>query len=428
VFLDANANGQLDAGETGVAGVPVTDGVGFAVTGPDGRYALDAQLDPLLQPEAKPILTVSFPSGTWPTAGWFRRLDEAKDPKAVHFGLRREEQALPFVFVHATDPHVPRGGKQRFLDFRADAEALAARAKFCVLTGDLVDLADECDFKRGLADFQFYAEATRGFPLPLFAIPGNHDCAGIRPKAPWPTEDPLFAYGMYGKFVGPLRWSFHYAGHHFVGIDFNTRENGKWKWGVPPSAVAWLERDLAFVPKGMPVLLFVHAPQGGPELTRVIRAAGVRWIFGGHSHAARPLAFAGARGWESGSLGQTGRGLKLGYRLALVSRGSVETFYKPTGEVHPIAVDSPRPRDVLRGKATVRGAFYDAEGEIERLTVRVGDAGGAVAFRRTPICCRFEAEVDLSALPEGQHDLRIELAKGQQTWSWERKHAVGRDE
>ena len=37
VILDANANGRIDAGEKGLAGIAVTDGVNFVTTGDDGN-------------------------------------------------------------------------------------------------------------------------------------------------------------------------------------------------------------------------------------------------------------------------------------------------------------------------------------------------------------------------------------------------------
>lgn len=36
VYQDANSNGRLDAGEQGISGVRVTDGVGFVTSGADG--------------------------------------------------------------------------------------------------------------------------------------------------------------------------------------------------------------------------------------------------------------------------------------------------------------------------------------------------------------------------------------------------------
>jgi hypothetical protein len=91
VFLDVNGNGRMDANETGIQGVGITDGVSFTVTGADGSYQIDANTDGLLPVGAQPILTMGFPSGTWPTAGWFRRMEGLKGLAKADFGLRRDE-------------------------------------------------------------------------------------------------------------------------------------------------------------------------------------------------------------------------------------------------------------------------------------------------------------------------------------------------
>ncbi len=332
VFLDANANGRHDAGEEGVAGAFVTDGMTFAATNADGRYALDAQTDPLVGEGKRPILTLTFPSGTWPTAGWMRRLEAAADAESVDFGLRRQEQKLPFVFIHGTDPHVPRGGKERFPAFRAEVAEQKDTVAFAVLTGDLVNLADKYARKRALADFRLFAEGVRDFPVPVFNIPGNHDIVGVRASKKWDTADPLYGYGMYWKLVGPLRWSFNYADVHCVGIDFNRKVKGKWEWGVPKSAVDWLRQDLERVPDGSRVLLFVHSPSGHPGLHQTLRERSIEQVFCGHSHDVRLFTVAGVPALQSGSISQVGKGLKTGYSIVRVGADGIEHVYKPLGE------------------------------------------------------------------------------------------------
>jgi hypothetical protein len=331
VFLDANANGQLDEGERGIGGVPVSDGVSFVRTDGAGRYAIQAVLDPLIHYNKRPILTVSFPSGYWPTAGWFRRLDDEPDPGAVHFGMRPDEQPLPLLFVHGTDCHVPRGGRDLFARFRAEMATLRGRARFCILTGDLVNLADNCPLERAQADYDLFAEQTRDFPLPLFCTAGNHEAVGTRAKEKLQPYHPRFGYSLYWDLVGPLRWSFNAAGYHFAGVGFNWDRDGKWEWGVPPSAAAWLRKDFELAPKDTPILLFVHFPAGAPEFERVVRDFKVRHIFCGHSHEEKTFTFAGVSGWQSGSLSQTSGTLEVGYRLVRITKEGVKTKYTALG-------------------------------------------------------------------------------------------------
>jgi len=260
-----------------------------------------------------------------------RRLDREHDPKAVHFGLRPQKQTLPFLFVHGTDCHVPRGGKRLFQRFRAEVAALRGKAKLCILTGDLVSFADNYSIQRARADYSFFAAQTRDFPVPLFCTSGNHDATGTRTKGKAEPDHPLYGYGMYWKAVGPLRWSFNAAGHHFVGIDYNTVSNGQWQWGVPPGAAAWLRRDLELAPKGAPVLLFVHSPSGSTEFHHVIDDFKVQHIFCGHTHKSNVFRAGSATVWQGGALTPMIKGIPAGYRIVRITDQGVQTQYVPLG-------------------------------------------------------------------------------------------------
>ncbi|SDU61824.1 metallophosphoesterase N-terminal domain-containing protein [Jiangella alkaliphila] len=59
VFDDKNANGRQDAGEPGVAGVSVSDGVALIETDAQGRYELELDVDRRLSD----MVFISQPSG-----------------------------------------------------------------------------------------------------------------------------------------------------------------------------------------------------------------------------------------------------------------------------------------------------------------------------------------------------------------------------
>jgi len=97
VFWDKNENGTRDADEPGLPGIRLLAGHKVSVTDAEGKYSI-------FHPEPFHVVSLSFPSGMWPTAGWFRRMTRANET-GVDFGLRKEDQALPFLFVQFTDPH-----------------------------------------------------------------------------------------------------------------------------------------------------------------------------------------------------------------------------------------------------------------------------------------------------------------------------------
>lgn len=276
VFLDANGNGKLDPGEKGIADVRITDSVQFTRTGPDGRYTIDVSDDPLFPYKPAQVVSVSWPSGKWPTGRWWARLDQAADHGKVNFGLRDDKQPDSFMFAHITDDHsfggvVANWGKYFPL--------MAETVKFVFETGDLGYAV------RDTAEQMFTGIVSNGLtlPVPIFYVGGNHDYVGIHdPK--WTTADPLFGGGAWTKHLGPTRWSFDYAGRHFVGIDWVTPQGDKLECGIPPIALEFLKRDIELAPAGSDLFVFAHYPDvpAGLLNPQKFREVGV---FGGHSHS-----------------------------------------------------------------------------------------------------------------------------------------------
>src|SRR5262245_25987788 len=69
VFLDANANGRRDAGETGLQGVAVSNQVDVAATGEDGTYRLPGR--------GTGVVSVSVPNGFRSPGPFWKRLSDA---------------------------------------------------------------------------------------------------------------------------------------------------------------------------------------------------------------------------------------------------------------------------------------------------------------------------------------------------------------
>jgi len=428
VFRDRNADGSRQDGEEGIPGVAITDGLTFVSTDAEGRFTIEPGADPVLRDGGAPIVSIHIPDGLWPTTPWFRRIDDPTVGGPIAFGLRDDSQSLPFVFVHGTDPHVPRGGEEPFLAFRADMRVLRGTVRFCVLTGDLVDLADSHTFAQASAEYGFFAEETRDFPVPLFCISGNHDIAGIRATSGWDERDPrAHGYGFYTRFVGPLRWSFTYAGIHFAGVDFNRLDDDKWVWGVPDSAIAWLERDLALRKPGTRTFLFVHFPQGPDAFRALVERSGVTRILHGHDHVDREVRFGGVTCLSGGSIaeifGDDDRA--PGYRLVRVTEDGFESFYRATGHPHSIAMDFPRGNAALLPGGVLRGTFYDPKARIQRLTIRVGEREEAAApFERGALASAFALAPDLREVTAGVRPIAVTVTDGRSIWGVRRTSLV----
>lgn len=280
VVLDTNANGKLDPGDKGLADVYVSDGVQFVRTAADGSYTLKFAADPLVPYKPAQVLAVNWPSGTWPVGRryWVRRSD-MKAGENVDFLLHEVKQALPFTFAHGTDPHDNVCGGDGFRD---DIARMGDPVKFCVMTGDLGYAGRDGAEKM----FTSLRDATQKFPVPLLHAPGNHDVCDIH-TTKWTDQDPLAGYGPYTKYLGPLRYSFTYAGVHFVSLDWaRVNEKGELQTGTPDAVIAWVKKDLANQKPGTRTFVFMHHDfrHGDDTFWDVLIQHKVELVIAGHSH------------------------------------------------------------------------------------------------------------------------------------------------
>jgi predicted MPP superfamily phosphohydrolase len=183
--------------------------------------------------------------------------------------------------VQISDLHVGPHTSRRYLTRVADA-ARNAHPDIIVFTGDQVD-----DFPR---DVEYFNEAFSDLdaPLGVFAIAGNHDV-----YAGW----------------GPVRQGLLDGGFTVLVNEAVAVERGGdrlWVAGAgDPAGRAWnhegrnaapdIDRTLARIPKGEPVLALAHNPALWPELA----ARGVDLTLSGHTHYGQ-LAIP-SRNWNAAS-------------------------------------------------------------------------------------------------------------------------------
>lgn len=279
VILDVNRNGRLDEGEKGIPAVLVTDGIQFVRTAADGSWSLKVAADPVIPYLPARVISVSWPTGTWPVGQhWYARLSDLKPGQSVDFFLREERQRLPFTIVHGTDPHNDFGDSHAFRD---DVERMGGKVHCCVITGDLSYIGRE-----SAKSFVSISKFTRAFPVPMLHTPGNHDIADIHTTR-WSEQDDRAGYGLYTRYLGPLRWSFDYAGVHVVGLDWaRITEDGKLQTGVPDVVIAWLKKDLGQLKSGTRIVLFMHHHyrHGDDRFWDVLVEHKVELLLAGHSH------------------------------------------------------------------------------------------------------------------------------------------------
>lgn len=246
VYHDANGNGRRDAGEPGVGGVAVSNQQAVVLTAADGGFRLDGP--------GTGIVFVSVPDGYRPGGRFW-----APAGPALAFGLVRAAPAAAFTFIHASDTHVQPSSVARMERVRAVAESVGPA--FVLVSGDLVRDALRVPEAEARGYYALYLKTAAAFPAPVLSVPGNHELFGIERHLSLVSPDhPLYARGMYRHYLGPDYYSFTYGGIHFVALNSVDHADLWYHGHVDSTQVAWLERDLAVIPRGMPVVTYNHIP------------------------------------------------------------------------------------------------------------------------------------------------------------------------
>jgi len=405
----------------GLAGVRVTDGVNFVTTDAKGHYQINVAMDPCLKLGGCPIVSVCLPSGKKAVTPWFIRLTDISPGKDIDFRFANDNQSTPFTFIHTTDCHVPGHSENQFFTFLKEVEQMGDEVKLCVASGDVTKTSDSAGLQEAEDSFKFFEKYYGTLKMPAYAIPGNHDMAGINSQDPsWKKGDPRYGYGLYTKYVGPLRWSFDYADVHFAGVDFYREIDGKFKWGIPEIALDWLDKDLQAVPEGRRIFLFLHYTIASDKLRVITQKYKVTLIFHGHDHRDLIGKFWDTPDYSSGCLYyMTDSDIydrAVGYRIVRVLGNSVDTFYREMGRDYPITIDSPRVVKGYTAAQKIQGAFYDPDNKIKKLKVRFGNEEKQVPFVCGPVCNRFETVFEDKNPVAGFRPIEVILSDGKKEY------------
>jgi hypothetical protein len=255
--------------------VRVTDGIDFVTTGLDGRYSITLKGDAMIPYTPSRTVGVCWPTGTWPVRvsptgrwQWYARLADVQDAANVDFKLVSREVKFPICVAWGTDPHdsFRREFNKSYLNEIIDG---AAHITFGVTSGDL----DYMQWTSAEDNFSFIEKFLAPVPFMVIHVIGNHDLTG-HGRAGDKALHELMGQGPFLKHLGPTRWSFDVGGKHFVAFNWPM---------IDEPGIAWLEKDLASVPKGTPTYLLIHMWDKflGPVVQKYPT---VKLVLAGHSH------------------------------------------------------------------------------------------------------------------------------------------------
>ncbi|MDQ4054705.1 MAG: PQQ-binding-like beta-propeller repeat protein [Actinomycetota bacterium] len=264
-------------------------------------------------------------------------------------------------FAMVTDVHINVDEPVRTRDFERILRHIESRDPGFVLNcGDFADIGASEEFE------VYDSTVPDGLKDRMKEVPGNHEQQWI-----------VDAFGAYDEHFSESSYSFDSGGLHVVGLDPLVMM--EWGWYFDSDLLAWLERDLRQVPKGVPIILFLHFPMGAhwnyvhndDDLLRVIAPYAVRGIFAGHAHLTEVTAY-------NGATQVVGRSLKNGPYYYWAERKNGGSG--PVLEVTEVTVPADGP---VQQKPLVVVPLSDPGpgGALGPLRTRATPSGGAVDMR-----------------------------------------------
>lgn len=224
VFVDHNANGRPEAGETGLSGVLVTNGEDVVTTDSAGRFSLP------LSPRDR-FIYLTTPAG-YRCASFY--LPNQGTEKSYDFALQPSAAVDTFSFIHISDTET----SDSTLWVAMMREYIRQQQPaFVVHTGDIC-------YEPGM---RFHAQQvnSQSMGVPTYYSVGNHDLV---------AGD--YGEQLYEALFGPVYYSFDVGGVHFI---VTPMLGGDYAPSYTKADVyRWLKNDLAQVPADRPKIMFNH--------------------------------------------------------------------------------------------------------------------------------------------------------------------------
>uniref|UniRef100_UPI0032163BBF calcineurin-like phosphoesterase C-terminal domain-containing protein n=1 Tax=uncultured Draconibacterium sp. TaxID=1573823 RepID=UPI0032163BBF len=272
VFLDKNQNGERDADEKGIKGIPVSNGDTIIITNKRGEFRLNVgdgkSIFPIISSGYK-IVGSSVGNSN------FRYIHENADfssEKTIEFPLIKEVQNSKFRIGAVGDVQVDDLQQMKYANKTIIQELVAKHdLAFNIFLGDLVN--------NNTSYLNYINDMLVGIPSQSWTVIGNHDRVIETDK-----QDQAF-----NSVFGASHYSFNYADVHFIVLN-NIYSDGtrKYEGRVNDTQLRFIANDLALVPNDMLVVICQHIPmvqtKNKAELLALLEAREQVLILSGHTH------------------------------------------------------------------------------------------------------------------------------------------------
>lgn len=415
VFEDANGNGVRDRGERGLGAVLVSNGVDFVRTDSQGAWKLASTDDtiffvikprgwmtPVDREQLPKFYYVHKPNGS-PKLKYGGVAPTGPLPASIDFPLRRNREPDRFKALFFGDTQSRDLRELKYLTDTLITRIDKEDAKFGVTLGDI--LFDD------LSIFQQHNEAIALIGIPWYNVLGNHDIDYDAPHDEQSDE-------TFERFYGPPYYSFDYGKVHFVVLDdvWWMPADRRYKASVGPKQMAWLKKDLEFVPPDRLVVIMMHIPLNEVEEKRTILSLLSERPYSlsvaAHTHFQEHRFFGKADGftrpephhhvvnvttcgsWWSGKPDEYGvphstmrDGAPRGHSVFTFDGTSYTIAYRATGRAPDYQMNIFAPEavkaDDLKGTEILANVFAGSERSITEF--RLGAEGKWLPMRRVPV-------------------------------------------
>ena len=249
---DGDTYGYIkDTNGNPVEGVVVSDGYSCTATDAEGRYALTRNADAGFVFYSLPSAYKVSVDKTYKLPRFFARLQAG----TARYDFTLEALAAPekrFDLICIGDPQINEASHAVRFKEEAGREIREYAASAGVPCYGIT-LGDHVNNKWTLFTNMVVALQPEQTGVPVFATIGNHDHE-------FPTADEKAARAKYESYFGPVDYSFNRGDVHFIAMDNIIFTGTDYTGGFTDEQVAWLEKDLSFVPTDKMVILYYHIP------------------------------------------------------------------------------------------------------------------------------------------------------------------------
>ncbi|WP_437194283.1 calcineurin-like phosphoesterase C-terminal domain-containing protein [Planctomicrobium sp. SH527] len=308
MFHDANGNGRRDEGESGIAGVGISNATKIVETGADGSYQIPIENDS--------IVFVIKPSG-WAFPHdennlarfyYIHRPNGSPDvhfkgvpatgplPSSIDFPLTKSEEKDEFKVIFFGDTQSRDNREVEYTAHKVLEQIIRENkhdAQFGVTLGDVV--FDD------LSVFEPLLQAVGKIGIPWVNVLGNHDMN-------YDSPDDKHSDETFERVFGPSYYSFNYGPVHFIvtddvvwvaGVD---GKRGRYHGGFGEAQLEFIKNDLARVPKDSLVVVMMHIPvQDAVDkdvLFRLLEDRPNTLSLSAHTHQQRHHYLGEEQGWK----------------------------------------------------------------------------------------------------------------------------------